>query len=281
MQIFCNGNIVAKENLEEIFEPGFLFGWGVFETLRAYRSKIPFLKEHVCRLNDGLNILGIEEVKIDFKAKIEELLRVNSFEDAYIRITAYKKRESTGLLIYVDKFGYYPQSTCEKGFSAIFSPYKRNSKNPFLQIKSLSYLENRMSWFEAQKVNKDEALVLNEEGFLIGGSRSNLFIVKDKKIFTPSFEDGAFCGITRNLIINKLKNLNIKVEEGKVRAEDLFSCDEAFLTSSLLEVMPLVECEGKALANGKPGNITHKVLEQYRSLTQQATSYKPQATGWK
>jgi branched-chain amino acid aminotransferase len=267
MKIFANGNIIDKENLEEIFEPGFLFGWGVFETFRAYCGKIPFLKEHIGRLNDGLNILGIEEVKIDFKPKVEELLKVNNLEDAYIRITAYKKRESTGVIIYVDKFGYYPQSAYEKGFSAIISPYKRNSQNHFAQIKSLSYLENRMSWYEAQKQNKDEALILNEKEQLIGGSRSNLFIVKGAEVITPALADGAFYGITKKAIINELKNLRIKILEKEITPEDLISCEEAFLTSALLEVMPLVECGNKVIGEGKSGKLTRRLLEQYKSIT--------------
>jgi branched-subunit amino acid aminotransferase/4-amino-4-deoxychorismate lyase len=265
MKVFSSGKIIEKENLEEIFEPGFLFGWGVFETFRAYGGKIPFLKEHVGRLNDGLNALGIEEVKLDFKTKIEELLKANSLDDAYIRITAYKKRETTGVIIYVDKFGYYPKEAYEKGFSAIISPYKRNSENCFAQIKSLSYLENRMSWYEAQKRNKDEAIVLNEKGIITGGSRSNLFIVKDKEVFTPALASAAFYGITRRAVMNSLKNSQTKVREKDITLEDLYTCDEAFLTSALLEVMPLVECEAKVIGKGTVGATTLAIMAQYRS----------------
>ena len=267
MKIFCNSKLIEKESLEEIFEPGFLFGWGAYETLRAYSGKVPFLDLHVARLNDALNALGIEEPKIDFKTRINELLKVNKLEDAYIRITAYKKRASTGVLIYADKFGYYPQSAYEKGFTAVISPYKRNIKNNFYTIKSLSYLENRLSWFEAQKQKKDEALVLNEDGFLSGGSRSNLFIIKNQEAITPSIESGAFDGITRKIVISELKKMDINVKEDKISIEDLFSCaSEAFLTSALLEAMPLVECDNKAISNGKPGDITIRILKQYKNL---------------
>ncbi len=266
IKIYCNNNLIDKENCPEIFEPGFLFGWGAFETFRSYKGKIPFLNLHVARLNDTLNVLGIEEAKIDFKSKIEELLKINNLEDAYIRITAYKKRDSTGLLIYVDKFGYYPQSVYDKGFTAIISPYKRNTENTFCQLKSLSYLENRISWYEAQKQKKDEALVADQNGFLVGGSRSNLFIVKNKDIFTPSLKKGAFYGITRRALINKLTDSRIKVFEKELTREDLLFADESFLTSALLEVMPLIECDGKQIANGKPGEITKLVLSDYRKL---------------
>jgi branched-subunit amino acid aminotransferase/4-amino-4-deoxychorismate lyase len=176
---------------------------------------------------------------------------------------------STGVIIYTDKFGYYPTETYEKGFNAIISPYKRNSQNPFYQIKSLSYLENRLSWYEAQKQNKDEALVLNEKENLVGGSRSNLFIVKNEEVLTPPLASGAFYGITRKAVIRALKISRIKVKEKDIAPEDLYSCEEAFLTSALLEIMPLVECEGKKIARGKPGEISLKVISVYKNMCKQ------------
>jgi len=270
MKVFCNSGLVEKENLDEIFEPGFLFGWGVFETLRAYKGKIPFLRLHADRLNKNLEILGINKIELDFSATIKKLLLENKLDDAYVRITAYKKRNSTGILIYADKFGYYQQEAYEKGFSAVISPYRRDTKSPFSQIKTLSYVENRMSWFQAQKVNKDEALLLNREDYLIGGSRSNLFLVKGKDIFTPSIKSGAFAGITRKLLIDELLGLRIKIKERELTLEDLYEADEAFLSSSLLEVMPLIECGSKKIGAGSPGEITKEILSQYKELCQEA-----------
>jgi branched-subunit amino acid aminotransferase/4-amino-4-deoxychorismate lyase len=114
MKVFCNARLVERESLEEIFEPGFLFGWGTFETLRAYKRKVPFLDLHIKRLNRNLSVLGIEEVNLDFKGAIRALLNENNLDDAYLRITAYKKRESTGIIIYADKFGYYHKRPMEK-----------------------------------------------------------------------------------------------------------------------------------------------------------------------
>jgi len=270
MKIFCNAKLIDKETIEEIFEPGFLFGWGVYETLRAYKKKIPFLSLHIDRLNKSLELLGIDKVDLDFAEKIKQLLEENKLEDAYIRITVYKKRDSTGILIYTDKFGYYQKEAYEKGFSAAISPYRRDTKSPFSQIKSLSYIENRMSWFRAQKAGKDEALLLNQEDYLIGGSRSNLFLVKGKEILTPSVKSGVFAGITRQLLINELLNLRIRIKERELTLEDLYEADEAFLTSSLLEVMPLVECGSKKIGSGLPGKTTAEVLSQYRELCQEA-----------
>lgn len=267
MKVFVNNEIVDQKNAEEIFEPGFLFGWGAFEPLRVYQGHIPFLSEHVKRLNQTLVYLGIAEVKDDFSQKIEVLLKENNLRDAYVRITAYKKRTGTGVIVYASKFEYYPDSVYEKGFSAIISPYRRQRDNMFARLKSLSYLENRMSWLAAQNLQKDEAVILNDRGFIAGGSRSNLFVVKNGTVITPPLEDGAVEGITRKAVKDILQKLSIPVQETSFTREMLFSCDEAFLTSALLEVMPLVECEGKK--TGKEKKIVSQILLQYRNLVRE------------
>ena len=169
------------------------------------------------------------------------------------------------MIIYTDKFSYYTPQTYEKGFNSIVASQRR-FKSICSKIKSLSYLENRSSWFQAQKAKKDEALVLNEQNILVGGSRSNLFLVKNKEIFTPSLESGAFCGVTRTAVIVLAKNLGFVVKEDNLSLDSLYSADEAFITSSLMEVMPLFECEDKKIGTGKPGEITLKLLTEYRKL---------------
>lgn len=266
MKIYDNGKVVDKESLGDVFEPGFLFGWGIFEVLRAYKGKIPFLNLHIKRLDKSLALLEIGKVDLDWKSAICNLLKDNGLDDAYIRITVYKKRQGVGVLIYVDKFEYYKEDTYKKGFKAIISSYRRCSKNICSQAKTLSYLPNRFAWHQAQKKKKAEALILNPNGSLAGGSRSSLFLVKDNKAITPSIEDGAFCGITREIVIDILKKLNIEIKEEVISVEDLFSCSEAFITSSLMEVMPLVECDDKLFDKGMPGEVTLKVLSEYRKL---------------
>lgn len=264
MKIYYNGDIVDKSQVAETFEPGFLFGWGLFEPFRAYRRNIPFLKDHITRLNQGLDLVGIEKVEKDWETEIKILLKENELEDAYIRITVYKKRKGVGVLLYVDKFGYYGSKVYEKGFSATVSPHIRCGKDLFSKLKSISYLRNRISWLEAQAKGKEEALVVNPKCFLAGGSRSNLFLVKDKEVFTPRLEDGAFDGITRRAVIDIVKESGLILKEKEFRVEDIYSFEEAFITSSLMEVMPLVEVEDKKIGKGVPGEVTLKILSEYR-----------------
>jgi len=266
MNIYSNGVIKEKDSLGDIFEPGFLFGWGLFETLRAYQRKIPFLDKHISRLNQGITFLSLDLVNINWEAEIDKLLNLNNLSDAYIRITVYKKRKDTGVLIYTDKFNYYLEKDYQKGFSALISSVKYQQDNICSKVKSLSYLANRMAWLEAQKQKKDEALTFNSRMVLTGGARSNLFLVNENKITTPKLSSGAFSGITREIVINIARGLNILVVEEDLEKEDLFSYPEAFLTSSLMEVMPLVEIEGKPVGSGFPGKLTLKILSEYRKL---------------
>ncbi|MDD3296879.1 MAG: aminotransferase class IV [Candidatus Omnitrophica bacterium] len=266
MKVYCNGDIINKDQIKEIFEPGFLFGWGVYEPFRVYNRSISFLTEHIERLNSSLEKIGIEKVTLDWSKAIKDLLVENNLTDAYVRITAYKKRKGTGILIYADNFGYYKPETYNKGFSSVISPYKRNPQEVTSQIKSLSYLSNRLSWFSAQKVKKDEALVLNIEGGLAGGARSSIFLVKGNEIITPPSSCGGFSSVTAKAVRKIAQYLGLTFKEEKVKIKDIYSCDEAFLTSALLEIMPLVECEQRPIGSGEPGSVTGKILEEYRKL---------------
>ena len=99
-----------------------------------------------------------------------------------------------------------------------------------------------------------------------GGARSNVFIVKDGKVFTPPLSSGALEGITRKVVINVCKDLGVECSEEELSVDDVLNSDEAFLTSALLEVMPLVELDGNSISSGKPGDITKQIHKKYKEL---------------
>jgi len=264
MKVYCNGDFIEKDEIAEIFEPGFLFGWGVFEPIRVYGQNIAFLDEHIQRLNSSLKLLGIGPLELDFKKAINAVIAQNKVKDAYVRLTAYKRRKGTGLLIYADTFAYYTKDVYDKGFSAVISPYVRSSDNICSKVKSLSYLQNRLSWLWAQESKKSEAIVLNSCGNVCGGSRSNLFLVKDGTLITPPESSGVFRGITKEAVKKIASSLNITVKEEDIKAADIPKADEVFITSALMEVMPLVEFEDEPIADSKPGKITLQLLCEYR-----------------
>ncbi|MCF7916250.1 MAG: aminotransferase class IV [Candidatus Omnitrophica bacterium] len=266
MKIFLNGNIENKEKATQLLEPGFLFGWGVFEPARIYNQKIPFLDKHIKRLEDSLQLIGIEKPDLDYQEIVKILLDQNCLTDAYLRITVYKQRKGTGVIIYVAPFEYYKEAAYKQGFKVIVSPHLRSKSSFNSKIKSISYLQNRISWLEAQKKGAQEALVLSSNSKLIGGTRSNVFFIKNNRLVTPSKESGAFSGITREIILEIAKNLDIKIEERIVEQNELENCQEAFITSALMEVMPIVSCCDKMIGKGIPGKLSLKILEEYRKL---------------
>lgn len=261
--IYLNGNWRAKEDLGETLEPGFLFGWGLFESMRVYQGRPCFLARHLERLSLGINLLGLTPVDVDWVGKIRCLIGENKLQDGYLRITVYRRRKDTGVMIYADKFIYYPPDTYRQGFSAVISPYCRQNSDIFTKIKPLSYLNNRLSWFYAQQQKAQEALVLGGDGFVAGGARSNLFIINGKEALTPALEDAAFAGLTRAIVIGILKEMKVNVREAKISQRDIISAREAFLTSSLLEVMPLVSLGEDKIGGGRPGFYTKEVRNAY------------------
>ncbi|MFH1771615.1 MAG: aminotransferase class IV [Candidatus Omnitrophota bacterium] len=265
MKVFLNGRTVEEKSVEDLLEPGFLFGWGVFETLRVYNAKISFLSEHLKRLRQGIDFFELMPPDIDYTKCINNLLSENKLINAYVRIAVFKKRKSTGIIIYASEFNYYNDESYKKGFKAIFAPFVRYSKDPFNFVKSISYARNRHAWFLAQKEKKDETIYLNERNHIQEGSRSNIFFIKDGAIFTPSSDCGILGGVTKAKVIDNCRNLGFNVSEGEFIKEDLLSSDEAFLTSSLMEVMPLVECDNKKIGAGSPGQLTVNILNEYRN----------------
>ncbi|UCC94396.1 MAG: aminotransferase class IV [Candidatus Omnitrophota bacterium] len=263
MKVYLNGAFIDKEDIEELLEPGFLFGWGVFETLRVYNKRVAFLEEHLTRMKRGLEFLGLECPNIDFKAAIQRLLGENNLSDAYLRIAVFKKRKSIGVVIYGAEFTYYKEDAYKKGAKIIFAPSFRCSQDPYLAIKSISYVKSRHAWFHAQRQGKDEAIFLNEKGFIQEGSRSNIFFIKDKDFFTPSHRCGLLDGVTRKVVIDICKDEGYRVAEGEFTKEDLLSADEAFLVSSLMEVMPISEIDGCSLDRQK-FTLTPLIHKKYR-----------------
>ena len=266
MEIWLNGEIVNNTHCPDILEPGFMFGWGVFETLRVYAKKPAFLDEHIARLKEGAEKIFLDFPSLDFAEVIEKLLKANKLSDAYCRLSLFKKRKSTGTLVYIAPFNYYPPQDYQEGFRAIISPAPKFSRGLLSGVKPLSYLESRLAWKIAQDKGKQEALFLTEEGFLAEGSRTNIFFSDGSYLYTPSLECGILAGITRQKVISLAQELGIKVKEGKFRLNDLLAAKEAFLTSSLMEVMPLVEVEEKIIGAKTPGQISLKLLSAYRSL---------------
>ncbi len=261
--IFLNGKFISPKNFKvSILDSGLFYGQGVFETMRSYDGRVFALDKHLHRL---LKSLPAVKIKCPYSAKelaraINKVLRLNNFKDAYIRLTVWQGEKRANTLIFVKNFpSYY-----KKGFRGLIADYPVNEKSPLAGIKSTNYLLFHLARKNAEEKGFDEALFLNTKGFLAEGSRSNIFFVKNGQIFTPALKCGCLPGITRGIVISLARSLEIPVKEEKLRAERLFGCEEAFLTSSLMEIMPLAKVNNKVINKGKAGQITTWLQEEYK-----------------
>lgn len=281
--IYLNGEYVQKEEAKvSVFDHGLLYGDGVFEGIRSYNGRVFRLDEHLQRLYDSAKVirLTIPLSPEEMKEKILETLRRNGLRDAYIRVVVTRGPGDLGLdpdkcckegfvFIITDKIVLYDDEYYKNGLSVITVPTRRNvpeALNP--RIKSLNYLNNIMAKIEAKNSNVIEAIMLNSDGYVVECTGDNIFIVKNGALYTPPTYIGALEGITRDAVMELARNMGIKVEERIFNRYEVFIADECFLTGTAAEIIPVVKVDGRIIGDGRPGNITKKLTEEFRKLTQ-------------
>jgi len=274
--VFLNGVLLPRRQaMVSVLDGGFLYGYGLFETMRAYQGRLFRLEKHLERLKRAAATLRISTENLSLEKAVREVLRGNRLGDARIRITVscgegdVFTADFTGrpsVLITAAPYQPPPEEVYSKGFSAVISSIPRNSRSPLSRLKTTNYLESILSKREAITAGADEALCLNEQGFLAEGSMTNIFLVKDGVLHTPDISSGILPGIARGTVMELASDLGIRVMEGDIPPEELFSAQEAFLTNSMIEVMPLTIVEGKAIGVGTPGEITVNLMEAYHQL---------------
>jgi branched-chain amino acid aminotransferase len=211
-------------------------------------------------------------------AAIVETLKRNSLKEAYIRLVVTRgagdlgvdprhcKKASTIIITEtVDPtFGVIAK---QRGISAIISSVRRDPVDATThEIKSLNYLNSVMAKIEAAEAGANDALMLDRNGFVSEATTTNLFIAKDDDIFTPPSTAGILPGITRKRIISLAKELGYRVVEKGITPYDVTSADEAFLTGTLSEIVPLVKVKGIEVGDGKVGPITSKIMSAFVNI---------------
>ena len=268
MWVYLQNKFVASEKAKiSVFDYGFLFGDGLFETLRSYSGKIFRLPEHLDRLAHGASRLELSLPSTQVLTRLlYETLQRNRLDDALLRLTISRGEGGPGLdpaptttptlVISARAFGGYPPEYYLNGVSGVIVQIRRNAAALDPALKSLSFLNNVLAKLEAKKSGAFEGLFLNLDGFLCEGTVSNLFWIREEKLRTPSATSGILGGITREVALELARKMKIKVEEGIYPAEDLLAAEEAFLTNTGLELMPLTQVNGKNVGSGRPGPIT-------------------------
>jgi branched-chain amino acid aminotransferase len=273
MYIYLNGKLVpSKGALISVFDHGFLYGDGIYETMRVYDRAIFKLHEHLQRLFRSASLIGLSiPLESDsLKISVYETLIANGFRNAYIRVTVSRGRGAIGLdpdlctepttVIIAQEFKDYPQTFYKDGISLIIAETKRNLREAIdPRIKSLNFLNNILAKIEAKKRGAYEAVMLNASGKVTEGTISNIFFYKNGILCTPSPDCGILDGITRGIVIDLAKRADLRVKEGKFRKDDLYSADEVFITNTTTEVMPVSKIDDRRYPVGDIAKLLRKL----------------------
>ncbi|MDD5237296.1 MAG: aminotransferase class IV, partial [Candidatus Omnitrophica bacterium] len=229
MKIYLNNKFLEVSKTEaEIFNSGLFRGYGVFESMRALDGKIVYLNLHLARFFKSARVLRLE---IPYTIKylesiIRKTLRLNKFPDAYVKLAAFAGAQKANLTVLVKKYQPYPPEKYKRGFKVKAYLLKANLDPKFTQAKTLSRALFETAYQQAKAQGFDEALLLNNNGYLIEGTRTNIFLVKGNKIYTPALKYGCLAGVTRKAVLGLAKNQGIAVIENSLKEKDILASDE-------------------------------------------------------
>jgi len=277
--VYIDGEYYPESEAKiSVFDHGFLYGDGVFEGIRSYNGVVFKLREHIDRLYHSARaiMLEIPLTKEEMMKAVLETLRRNNLKDAYIRLVVTRGKGDLGLdprkcpkpsviIITVPLLQLYDEEKRERGMSMIVSWVRRDPVDATThEIKSLNYLNSILAKIEANNAGVDEAIILDTNGFICEATAENIFIVKDGKIITPPSTSGPLPGITASVVKEIAQDLGYQVIEKGITVVELYGADEAFVTGTAAEIMPIREVNKRRIGEGRMGPITRKILERFR-----------------
>lgn len=241
MMIFNNSQYVYEnEAMISAINPGFMYGYGVFETIQVKGGRVIYLVEHYERMCKSLNKLNLD-ICFPMNAINDictKLITENCVNNGFVKvICSLGEKSKPDLIIYTGSKNYLEYY--EKGYKLTIAASRRNEHSMLSSIKSLNYMENIIEQKRAKDMGFDEAIFLNTKDFIAEGCVSNIFWVKKNKVFTPSLECGILPGIIREKVIKLLSTKNYVVISANYSIDDLYEADEIFITNSLMNIMPV------------------------------------------
>ncbi len=286
--VHLNGKLIRREDARiSVFDHGFLYGNGLFETMRAYRGKIFRAAQHLKRLFRSIECLsyplGLTPAALE-KA-VYETIEANRTPDASIRLTVTRGAGDpvpdpdtcgTPTVIIITR-PYQPPSPAlyRQGYSAMTVRMRQSAQLPAVTMKTCSFITPLLARREAKASGCNEGIVVNTDGFITECTVSNIFMLRGDLLQTPSRETGLLPGITREAVLELAASQNLQSDEGTFTPEQLLSADEAFVTNSLIEIMPLVKVDGQAIGSGTPGAVTRNLTAAYKELVRRELKLQP------
>jgi len=277
MWIYLNDRFVKEdEAVVSVFDHGFLYGDGVYETIRSYGSRIFMQNQHLARLRRSADGIGLTIPIPDHRwlDLLHESMARNNIgnaqQDAYLRITISRGAGDIGLdpalcptptVVIITKPLHPPSPEHYRiGVKLIVARTRRNLPSALPpQIKTTNFLNNILAKREAIAAGAFDSILLNWESHLTECTVSNLSFVRAGRLCTPSLACGLLDGITRNIVLSLAQEAQIPVDEGYFGVEAIYKADECFLTNTSMEVMPVTMVDGHPVGNGTPGILTREL----------------------
>ncbi len=280
IKIWFNGELLEEKDIKiSPFDHGFLYGDGVFEGIRAYNGRIFKCWEHIDRLYESAHtlLINIPMTKQEMVEALKTTLKANDLRDGYIRLVISRGRGDLGIdprrctanptiVIIATALALYPKALYETGLKVVTASTRRvpsDSFNP--RVKSLNYLNNIMGKIEANSYGVPEAIMLADNGIVAECTADNIFIVKNGQVVTPPAWLPILNGITRCTIIDLCCEMGIPCKEDCFTLHDVYNSDELFLCGTGAELIPVIDVDGRSIADGKPGPIFKRILDRFRA----------------
>lgn len=251
----------GDERVLKQYAPAMLPFRGVFETLRTYDKQLFLFDAHLDRAEKGLNVLGLSlpVSKNKLSEDTDKVIKASRFKHLRLRLS-----------FWFDKYMHYAivgsllplltKKDYDLGFQVMFVRRQREETTVYAHVKSLDYEAYLSAYQRAQMHHFDEALLVNQQGHVYEGSRTNVFIVKEGCVLTSDLSSGCLNGITRQYVMALMKQHNIDFNEVRLTKKDVLTADEVFITNSTLGIMPVSKIEDHEIA---VGSLTQRLMMFY------------------
>jgi branched-chain amino acid aminotransferase len=278
-KVFLNDNLIdVGEARVSVTDSGFLYGAGLFETMRSRNGVVFRLEDHLDRLSSSARALSISYPyeKTYIREAIDRLLQANQLAEARLRLTLTNgplaqpedQRKPT-LLITATAFRPYPPEYYETGVLVILCPFRQNATDPTSGHKTTSYYPRLLALNLAHQKRAAEALSFTTDNRLAEGCVSNIFLVKNSILYTPPLETPVLPGIARKTVRELAQPQSLDVVEKDLFIADVLEADEIFLTNVIMEVLPVVGVEQHTVGSGRVGPITGRLREGFLQAIEQ------------
>ncbi len=282
-KVYIDGRVVPPEEATvSIFDRGFLYGDSIYEVTRTVRGRPLELGPHLDRLERSAEAIALPlPPRADVVRAIDETLAAAGNAESYVRVMVTRgegpinldpaSAERPRLVVLVKPMELPPAKAYSEGVAVCIVGVQRNLRRAVdPRVKSGNYLNNVLALAEAKKTGAYEALMCDFQGRLAEGSTSNFFFVRAGELFTPPLDVGILEGITRQRVMGLARKAGLTVHEAELWPHDVASFSEAFLTSSVRGIVPVVTLDGAPVGIGAPGPVTRRVMAAYAAYLEAA-----------